>query len=176
MAHFGAIRIELYPELAPETVASFLKLAGEGFYEGTTFHRVIPDFMIQGGDPNSRDDDPENDGQGGPGFNLPDEFSAAPHLRGVVSMAKTSRPDSAGSQFFIVQRDHRELDGNYTVFGRVREGIEVLDAIAATPCDEYGRWGPRNRPLEKVVIERVRVLAPAQASDGSPARAPAEAS
>ena len=99
VADRGTILLELYPELAPRTVASFIELARNGFYNGTTFHRTMPGFMIQGGDPNSRDDDPGNDGDGGPGFSLTDEFSPAPHTRGTLSMANTGHPDSAGSQF-----------------------------------------------------------------------------
>ena len=154
----GTILLELYPELAPKTVASFIELAQAGFYDGTTFHRAMPGFMIQGGDPNSRDDDPRNDGEGGPGFTLPDEFSRAPHIRGTVSMANTGTANSSGSQFFIVQGDARHLDGRHTVFGRVAAGIEVADAVAAVETDLYGRWGKPNRPLEDVVIERVEIL------------------
>jgi len=156
----GVILLELYPELAPETVDNFIELARAGFYDGTTFHRVLPGFMIQGGDPNSRDRDPGNDGDGGPGYTVPDEFSPAPHRRGTVSMANTGRPNSGGSQFFIVQGDARHLDGQHTVFGRVAAGIEVADAIAATETDLHGRWGKPNRPLEDIVIERIEILAP----------------
>lgn len=163
----GTILLELYPELAPKTVASFIELARAGFYDGTTFHRAMPGFMIQGGDPNSRDDDPGNDGDGGPGFTLPDEFSRAPHIRGTVSMANTGAANSSGSQFFIVQGDARHLDGRHTVFGRVAAGIEVADAVAAVATDLHGRWGKPNRPLEDVVIERVEIL------DGPPLTHPA---
>ncbi|MCS5636442.1 MAG: peptidylprolyl isomerase, partial [Myxococcota bacterium] len=113
----GTILVELYPELAPRTVESFMELARTGFYDGTTFHRAVPGFMIQGGDPNSRDDDPANDGDGGPGFSLPDKFGPAPHIRGTLSMANHGQPNSGGSQFFIVQGDARHLDGRHTVFG-----------------------------------------------------------
>jgi len=153
----GEIEIELFPELAPKTVANFEKLASSGFYEGVAFHRVIDGFMVQTGDPNSRDDVPEDDGMGGPGYNIPDEFSDAPHVRGVVAMANTGKPDSGGSQFFLLQRDRQELDGRYSVFGRVVRGIEVVDAIAAVPTDVHGRFGPRNRPLEPVRIAHVNV-------------------
>lgn len=151
----GTIQIELFVHEAPETVASFLRLAADGFYAGTTFHRVVPGFMIQGGDPNSKNRDPRDDGQGGPGFTLPDEFNDVPHRRGTVSMANTGRPNSAGSQFFILVADKPELDGSYTAFGRVISGLDVADAIAAVERDQYGRYGPYDRPLEDVVIEGI---------------------
>jgi len=147
----GEIHIELLPEKAPKTVENFLKLAREGFYDGTTFHRVIPGFMIQGGDPLSRDDDPRNDGTGGPGYTIPAEFNDTPHERGVVSMARSSDPDSAGSQFFIVHQAASHLDGKYTAFGRVTSGMDVVDAIAET------ERGARDRPVEDVVVAEVRV-------------------
>jgi len=153
----GRIEIELMPELAPETIRQIRILAAEGFYDGTTFHRVIPEFMIQGGDPNSRDRDPNNDGHGGPGFTIPDEFSRAPFERGVVGMGNKGRVDSSGSQFFIMHADVRSLDGRYTVIGRVRSGMDLIDAITAVKIDRYGRWGPKNRPIENIVMRRVRV-------------------
>jgi len=156
---YGIMQIELFVHEAPETVANFLRLAADGFYEGTTFHRVIPGFMIQGGDPNSKNRDPRDDGQGGPGFTLPDEFNDVPHRRGTVSMANTGRPDSAGSQFFILVGDKPELDGSYTAFGRVLAGIEVADAIAGVERDQYGRYGPHDRPLRDVVIESIELMA-----------------
>ena len=119
----GTIRIELLPEAAPKTVAQFEQLAGEGFYDGTTFHRVIPDFMIQGGCPNTRNADPRDDGNGGGEHALEDEFSDLPHRRGVVSMANRGSRNSGGTQFFIVQSDSPHLDGKHTVFGRVIEGM-----------------------------------------------------
>ncbi len=154
----GTIRFELLPELAPNTVENFAKLAGQGFYDGTTFHRVIPGFMIQGGDPNSRNHDPRDDGAGGPGYAIDAEFNAHPHRRGVVSMARGNSPDSAGSQFFIVHADSPDLDGQYTVFGRVTDGMEVVDAVTRVEIDTYGRYGPRDRPYpENVVIESIRI-------------------
>jgi peptidyl-prolyl cis-trans isomerase B (cyclophilin B) len=146
MGELGIIRIELLPEIAPRTVASFKKLAAEGFYDGTTFHRVIPGFMIQGGDPLTKNRDPRDDGKGGPGFTIPDEFNDYPHVPGTVSMAHKGRPDTAGSQFFIVHGESRRLDGRYTAFGRVVEGIEVVDAITKLQIDKYGRYGPTDRP------------------------------
>ncbi len=168
---FGEIRIELLTHVAPETVANFEKLAGEGFYDGTSFHRVIPGFMIQGGDPNTRDRDPRNDGMGGPGYTIPDEFGGAPHVRGALSMANTGRPRSGGSQFFLLVADAPHLDGRHSVFGRVVDGLDVVDRIVAVERDTYGRWGPPDRPREDVVIESVRIEAPAAAQTG--ARSPA---
>ncbi len=168
---FGEIRIELLSHVAPETVANFGKLASSGFYDGTTFHRVLPEFMIQGGDPNTKDRDPRNDGLGGPGYTIPDEFGGAPHQRGALSMANTGRPGSAGSQFFILVGDAPHLDGKHSVFGRVVDGMEVADRIVAVERDEYGRWGPPNRPRDNVVIESIRIDAAAEAAGGSPATA-----
>ena len=124
---FGSVKFSLLPELAPETVRSFSKLAKSGFYNGTLFHRVIPGFMIQGGDPNTKNPDQSMWGQGGPGYNLKAEFNSRSHLRGIVSMARAADPDSAGSQFFIVTSDSTFLDKQYTVFGEVTEGMEVAD-------------------------------------------------
>jgi len=168
---FGEIRLELIPEVAPETVENFIKLAKEEFYDGTAFHRVIPDFMIQAGDPNSRNRDPRDDGKGGPGYKIEDEFSEISHTRGMVSMANTGKPKSGGSQFFIVVADSPQLDGKYTLFGRVLEGMEVADRIAAVERDLYGRHGPKERPLENVVITSIRIDRTDPAAD--PARRPA---
>lgn len=153
----GEMRIALFPQLAPATVENFSKLTREGFYTGTTFHRVVPGFAIQGGSNTSRDQDPRNDGHGGPGYMIEDEFSDAPHLRGVVAMANHGRENSGGSQFFIVHQDHTELDGHYSVFGRVVEGLDVLDAITQVEIDTAGRWGSPDRPIENVVIEAIRI-------------------
>jgi peptidyl-prolyl cis-trans isomerase B (cyclophilin B) len=154
----GSIRIQLLPEVAPQTVENFIKLAEEGFYPGISFHRVIPGFMIQAGDPYSRDPDPRLVGGGGPGYEIQDEFSDFPHTRGVVSMANRGNRNSGGSQFFIVHQDSPVLDGHYSVFGRVVEGIEVVDAITEVEIDTYGRYGPTDRPHPvSVVIESVRV-------------------
>ena len=145
----GTIRIELLPELAPATVAHFKKLVEEGLYAGTTFHRVIPGFMSLGGDPLTKNIDPRDDGRGGTDYDIADEFSPMPHTRGVVSLANQGRPQSAGSQFFIVHQDTPRLDGLFTVFGRVVEGIEVVDSVTKLEIDKYGRYGPRNRPYPK---------------------------
>ncbi len=155
----GEIEIEFLPELAPGTVANFQKLAREGVYAGTTFHRVIPSFMIQGGDPNSKNDNPMDDGMGGPGYQIEAEFSAEPHVPGILSMARGPNPDSAGSQFFIVTHEAPHLDGKYTVFARVTAGMEVVDRISQVETDKYGDdGGPPNRPLENVVIEEIRIV------------------
>ena len=133
--NFGSIKFSLLPELAPETVRNFSKLAKSGFYNETLFHRVIPGFMIQGGDPNTKSPDKSVWGQGGPGYNLKAEFNSRSHLRGIVSMARAADPDSAGSQFFIVTSDSTFLDKQYTVFGEVTEGMDVADKIVNLPRD-----------------------------------------
>ena len=145
--NFGNIVIQLYPDVAPGHVENFVKLAQDGFYDGTTFHRVIPDFMIQGGDPNSKDEDRSNDGQGGPGYTINAEFSDVPHKRGILSMARAQDPNSAGSQFFIVVKDSNFLDGQYTVFGEVIEGMDVADKIVNVERDGM------DNPLEKVTMK-----------------------
>jgi peptidyl-prolyl cis-trans isomerase B (cyclophilin B) len=122
-------------DIAPETVRNFSQLAKSGFYNGTLFHRIIPGFMIQGGDPNTKNSDKSTWGQGGPGYNLKAEFNTRSHLRGIVSMARATDPDSAGSQFFIVTNDSTFLDRQYTVFGEVVEGMEVADKIVNLPRD-----------------------------------------
>ncbi len=154
----GSIRIELLPEVAPQTVENFIKLAEAGFYEGILFHRVIPGFMLQAGDPASRGADPRLVGSGGPGYTIPDELSDFPHTRGVVSMAHTGTRNSGGSQFFIVHRNSPRLDGKFSVFGRVVEGIEVVDTITELEIDTYGRFGPKDRPHPvSAVIDAVRI-------------------
>jgi len=147
----GVIEITFMPDKAPGHVKNFQTLARDGFYNGTTFHRVIPGFMIQGGDPNSRDADRSRHGTGGPGYSIKAEFNDVSHARGIVSMARSRHPDSAGSQFFIVVKDSPFLDGNYTVFGKVIQGMDVADKIVATPRDD------RDNPLEPVVIKSVRI-------------------
>jgi peptidyl-prolyl cis-trans isomerase B (cyclophilin B) len=148
---FGDIEVKFFPDVAPKHVENFVKLAKEGFYNGTIFHRVIPGFMIQGGDPNTKDSlRKESYGQGGPKdengkpITVKAEFSDTPHKRGVVSMARAADPDSAGSQFFIVVEDSRFLDRKYTVFGEVTKGIGVADKIVNLSRDE------RDNPKERV--------------------------
>ena len=132
---FGNIKFNLVSDIAPETVRNFSQLTKSGFYDGTLFHRIIPGFMIQGGDPNTKDPDKSTWGQGGPGYNLKAEFNSRSHLRGIISMARANDPDSAGSQFFIVTSDSTFLDRQYTVFGEVVDGIEVADKIVNLPRD-----------------------------------------
>ena len=145
----GKISFELLPDLAPETVRNFEKLTKDGFYDGTLFHRIIPGFMIQGGDPNTKTDNKGSWGMGGPGYNVKAEFSSRSHLRGIVSMARAQDPDSAGSQFFIVTSDSAFLDRQYTVFGQVKEGMDVADKIVN--MDKDGN----DCPLEKVVMTKI---------------------
>jgi peptidyl-prolyl cis-trans isomerase B (cyclophilin B) len=133
--NLGNIQFELLPDIAPETVRNFVKLAKSGFYDGTLFHRVIPNFMIQGGDPNTKEPDKSTWGTGGPGYNIKAEFNSRSHLRGIVSMARSSDPDSAGSQFFIVTSDSTFLDRQYTAFGQVSDGMDVVDKIVNLPRD-----------------------------------------
>jgi peptidyl-prolyl cis-trans isomerase B (cyclophilin B) len=134
----GVMKAELYPEIAPETVKNFIDLAGKGFYNGLIFHRVIPGFMIQGGDP-------EGTGMGGPGYTIKGEFSSngfkndLRHTRGVLSMARAMDPNSAGSQFFIMHEDSPHLDGQYAAFGKLIEGIEIVDRIASVRTDYNDR-------------------------------------
>ena len=144
------IKIELYPEIAPNTVSNFISLVNDGFYNGTIFHRVIKNFMIQGGDP-------EGNGMGGPGYRIKGEFkingfnNELKHQRGVISMARSSHPDSAGSQFFIMHKDSPHLDGLYAAFGKVIEGIEVIDNIASSETDRL------DKPLKNVVIVDTKI-------------------
>jgi len=154
----GRILIELLPELAPAAVAAIIELADDGFYDGTTFHRVIPGFMIQGGDPNSRDRDPSNDGRGAPGQPLHDEFGQAPFVRGVVGLGNKGRENSTSTQFFIMHADNENLDGRYTAVGRVLHGMDLVDEITQVAIDRSGRWGPKDRPIENVVLSRVRTI------------------
>lgn len=144
------IRLELYPEIAPITVENFLDLVNKGFYNGLTFHRIIPGFMIQGGDPSGN-------GTGGPGYSIKGEFKSngvnntMKHERGVISMARAFDPNSAGSQFFIIHKDAPHLDGEYAAFGKVIEGLEAVDEIASVET------GFQDAPVKKVVMEKVEV-------------------
>jgi len=132
----GNISFNLLPELAPEHVRNFVKLANEGFYDGTLFHRVIPGFMIQGGDPTTKDPNRKSEwGMGGPGYTINAEFNSRSHLRGIVSMARATDPNSAGSQFFIMHANNTGLDHQYSVFGEVTEGMDIVDKIAELPRD-----------------------------------------
>ena len=142
---------ELYPEIAPNTVNNFIALANSGFYDGVVFHRVIPGFMIQGGDPSGN-------GTGGPGWNIKGEFAAngvnnpIKHVRGVISMARSMNPNSAGSQFFIMHKDAPHLDGQYAAFGKVVAGMDVVDKIASVPTD----WN--DKPKTPVKMKTVELI------------------
>ena len=151
MENGGVIKAELYPEIAPNTVANFVNLVEQGFYNGLIFHRVIPGFMIQGGDP-------QGTGMGGPGYTIKGEFARngfrqnnLKHTRGVLSMARSMMPNSAGSQFFIMHANAPHLDGDYAAFGKVTEGLDVVDAIAATPT------GFQDRPVQEQKIKTATV-------------------
>ena len=148
----GEIEIELLPDKAPGHVKNFLDLARKGFYDGTTFHRVIPGFMIQGGDPNTRDASAPRSqhGLGGPGYTINVEFNDTPHKRGVLSMARAADPTSAGSQFFICVADSAFLDRQYSAFGRVVRGMEVADAIVSMKRDAADN--PNERVEMKVKV------------------------
>ena len=154
----GIIVIELLPEVAPTTVDRFIELAEVGFYNRTTFHRVMKDRMIQGGDPYSRDNDPYNDGQGTSGKYLPEEFSSVPFERGTVAMGRLPGSDNGGScQFFVTLKKSPEWDGQYNVFGRVIEGIEVVEAISRAPLSKSDHPSMKNRPAGKQLIKSVSV-------------------
>ena len=140
----GTMVAELYPKIAPQTVNSFVFLAREGFYEGVIFHRVIPGFMIQGGDPTGT-------GTGGPGYELKAEFNDTKHERGVLSMARSADPDSAGSQFFVMHASAPHLDGKYTAFGKVTKGLETIDKIVNAPADAG------DRPTNPVKIKKITI-------------------
>jgi peptidyl-prolyl cis-trans isomerase B (cyclophilin B) len=147
---FGNIELRFFPDVAPNHVKNFIDLAKKGFYDGTTFHRVIPGFMIQGGDPNTKESDKSRHGMGGPGHTVKAEFNAKPHKRGTLSMARAADPDSAGSQFFICVADAKFLDNQYTVFGEVVSGMDVADKIVKQPRDK--RDNPNDRVEMKVKI------------------------
>jgi peptidyl-prolyl cis-trans isomerase B (cyclophilin B) len=149
----GTMVVEFYPEVAPNHVANFKKLARQGFYDGQCFHRVIKGFMIQGGDPNTKDEAKKDSwGQGGPGYTINAEFNDKHHARGILSMARTPDPNSAGSQFFICHGDAGFLDHQYTVFGNLIKGDDVLEKIATTPTE-----GP-DRPVKRVNIDSVKIV------------------
>ncbi len=147
----GTIEIEFFEDKASGHVKNFKDLANKEFYNGTTFHRVIPGFMIQGGDPNTKTDDRSSHGMGGPGYTIDAEFNDARHDRGVLSMARSQDPNSAGSQFFIVVKDSHFLDGQYTAFGKVTSGMDIADKIVDVARDD--RDNPTDRIEMKVKIE-----------------------
>ncbi len=151
----GEMVVKFWPDVAPKTVENFKKLAREGFYDGTAFHRIVKGFMIQGGDPLSKTDDPMV-GTGGPGYKIKAEFSAKPHVRGVLSMARSQHPDSAGSQFFICLADARFLDRQYTAFGELVKGDDVLEKIGNTPTTRSG-GGEQSKPLKRMGVQSVKI-------------------
>lgn len=147
--NLGKIIVMFFPDKAPKTVENFKKLVKKGFYDGTKFHRVIPGFMIQGGDPNSKNADRSDDGSGGPGYSVDAEFNDVHHGPGILSMARSSDPNSAGSQFFIVVADANHLDGQYTAFGRAVEGMDIVDKIVNLKRDERDNPLPENPAIIK---------------------------
>ncbi len=151
----GTMTVELLPSVAPKHAENFLKLAREGFYDGTRFHRVIPGFMIQGGDPNTKKDDQRAWGTGGPGWSVEAEFNDTHHERGILSMARSQDPNSAGSQFFVCHGEAGFLDGQYTAFGRLVDGFDVLDEIASAPTLPGGEGSVPKEPvkIERAVLE-----------------------
>ncbi|KPK89775.1 MAG: peptidylprolyl isomerase [Deltaproteobacteria bacterium SM23_61] len=148
---FGNMELQFFPDVAPNHVKNFIDLAKKGFYDGTLFHRVIPGFMIQGGDPNTRNPDRSKHGMGGPGYTLKAEFNDKPHKKGTLSMARASDPNSAGSQFFICVAPASFLDKQYTVFGEVVSGIDVADKIVSQPRDK------KDNPDERIEM-KVKIL------------------
>jgi peptidyl-prolyl cis-trans isomerase B (cyclophilin B) len=151
---YGEMKIAFWPDVAPKTVENFKKLAREGYYDGTAFHRIIKGFMVQGGCPNTKEGARGVPGTGGPGYQIKAEFNKKTHARGVISMARSSDPDSAGSQFFIVHGDAKFLDGQYTAFGQVVSGDDVLEKLAGVPTK-----GPeRSTPVERVAIESIKIV------------------
>jgi len=148
---YGIIEVEFFDKVAPNHVKNFISLAKSGFYNGTYFHRVIPGFMIQGGDPNTKDNDRSNDGMGNADKTINAEFSSISHKRGILSMARSQNPNSASSQFFIMQADYPSLDGKYSVFGKVIKGMDVVDKIVSAPRDR------RDNPNKHIYLESVTV-------------------
>ena len=148
---FGKIEVQFFKDKAPGHVKNFKDLAKKGFYDGTIFHRVIPGFMIQGGDPNTKSNDRSNHGMGGPGYSIKAEFNDTPHKRGILSMARSQDPNSAGSQFYIVVKDSAFLDGQYTAFGKVLSGMTVADQIVNAPRDRGDNPNERIEMKVKVI-------------------------
>jgi peptidyl-prolyl cis-trans isomerase B (cyclophilin B) len=154
----GELTLEFWPDVAPKTVENFKTLAGKGFYDGTAFHRIIKGFMIQGGDPLTKDASKESQwGTGDPGYKIKAEFNARSHERGVISMARSANPDSAGSQFFICDGDAAFLNRQYTAFGKLIKGDDVLTKIASTPCLRSGS-GEASKPSKRVGVISVRIV------------------
>ena len=165
----GTMVFGFFHEDAPGHVRNFAQLAQDGFYDGLAFHRIMKNFMIQGGCPNTREGATGIPGTGGPGHKIAAEFNANPHKRGVLSMARSQDPNSAGSQFFVVHSEHAEfLDGQYTAFGYMKSGHDVLDAIASVEC-EFGSGGERSKPVERVEIIKTTVDVAAPAAEAESA-------
>src|SRR3954466_13838752 len=154
----GDIVLQFWPDVAPKTVENFKALAKKGFYDGTAFHRIVKGFMIQGGDPLTKDANREDEwGTGGPGHTVKAEFNDRAHQRGVLSMARSQNPDSAGSQFFICLADAKFLDRNYTAFGKLIKGDDVLGKIGETPV-KSGNSGEKSKPLTRVAVESIKIV------------------
>jgi len=154
----GDMVIQFWPDVAPNTVENFKKLARKGFYDGTAFHRIVKGFMIQGGDPLTKDLSAEGRwGTGGPGYQIKAEFNDKPHVRGVLSMARSQNPDSAGSQFFVCLGDAKFLDRQYTAFGCLIKGEEVLGKIGDTPTTSAG-GGEKSKPTTRVGVESIKIV------------------
>ena len=154
----GEMVVQFWTDAAPKTIENFKKLARQGFYDGTTFHRIVKGFMIQGGDPNSKDPAKESTyGAGDPGYTIKAEFNDHSHDRGVISMARGPNPDSAGSQFFICLAPVRRLDGQYTTFGKLIKGADVLEKIGDTPVERNAQ-GEMSKPTKRVVIEKIEIV------------------
>jgi peptidyl-prolyl cis-trans isomerase B (cyclophilin B) len=154
---YGEMTLAFWPDVAPKTVENFKKLARDGFYNGTAFHRIIKGFMIQGGCPNTKAGASGMPGTGDPGYKVKAEFNAKPHVRGVISMARSSNPDSAGCQFFICHGDARFLDRQYTAFGTVVAGDDVLEKIANVPT-KSGGGGEKSTPIERIEVQSVTIV------------------
>jgi peptidyl-prolyl cis-trans isomerase B (cyclophilin B) len=155
---YGDMTLAFWPDVAPKTVENFKKLARDGFYDGTAFHRIIKGFMIQGGCPNTKAGAKGMPGTGDPGYRLKAEFNAKPHVRGVISMARASDPNSAGCQFFICHGDARFLDKQYTAFGALIAGDDVLERIATVPT-KSGGGGEKSTPVDRVEVTSIKIVA-----------------
>jgi peptidyl-prolyl cis-trans isomerase B (cyclophilin B) len=154
---YGDLTLAFWPEVAPKTVENFKKLAREGFYDGTAFHRIIKGFMIQGGCPNTKAGARGMPGTGDPGYKVKAEFNEKPHVRGVISMARSAHPDSAGCQFFICHGDARFLDRQYTAFGALVAGDDVLERIATVPT-KSGGGGEKSTPIDRVEVTSIKIV------------------
>jgi peptidyl-prolyl cis-trans isomerase B (cyclophilin B) len=153
---YGEMTLAFWSDVAPKTVQNFKDLATAKFYDGTAFHRIIKGFMVQGGCPNTRKGQTEMPGTGGPGYKIKAEFNPKSHVRGVISMARSSHPDSAGSQFFICHGDAKFLDRQYTAFGELAKGDDVLERIATVPTQ--GGGGEKSTPIDRIEVESIRIV------------------